>query len=800
MNPAQNTASTPDPSSTDHSAEQDQSAEQDLKAEQAHLDVVHERLAAIIAAASAQLDAIRRAGARGTPQARSERDAFASTLERRIGRLRSVHDRLCFGRLDLRGGQRHHIGRIGLSDERQDKLLVDWRAPAAAPFYQATPAHPGQVVRRRHLTTSGRRLLHVEDEVLELAAMGPGEQATLRGEGALMAAVAAPRTGRMGDIVATIQAEQDQIVRDELAGVLVVQGGPGTGKTAVALHRAAYLLFTHRRRLERSGVLVVGPGWEFLRYIEQVLPSLGESGVVMATPATLLPGVVAAPDPRDPAPGADGCGGSPAPGGDEPGGDGRGLGGVSLTRLKGELRMVPVLQRAVRDRQRLPDGDLVLAVGSHRITLTRQAVAAARSRARATGAPHNAARVTFVKDVLRHLAGLLATEWGQELTADLRAELDADLRDARDVRVNLNLLWMPLTPQRLLADLFAVPVRLASAGAGLTEAERAALHRDRDQRFTVSDVPLLDELAEVIGDDGEAARREQHRREQERAGELEYARGVLATTGLHTPGVSAQLLAEQFTAADAAETVADRAAADRSWVYGHLVVDEAQELSPMVWRMLARRCPSRSWTVVGDVAQRGSASGARAWASALDPVAEGRWRERRLTVSYRTPERVLRVADAVARAGGLPVTPVRSVREGAHDPVSMPRSPDDPEAVLTLVRRLVADEAQGTVGVIAPQAEVDAIGSALRSEPGLPAGRVSVTDPVRVKGLEFDDVVVVEPARIVAGSERGLADLYVALSRATRRLVVVHAEPLPPGMDTLRSMSLTPVGVDVPDR
>lgn len=737
----------------------------DRGAEQAHLDLAYGRLDHIIAAATEQLTAIRRAGATGTPQARSERDAFATTLEHRIAQLRAVQDRLCFGRLDLDTGERHHIGRIGLSDTSQDKLLVDWRAPVAAPFYQATPAAPGGVVRRRHLTTTGRQVVHLDDEVFDLSAIAEDERATLQGEGALMAAVRAPRTGRMGDIVATIQGEQDRIVRDELAGVLVVQGGPGTGKTAVALHRAAYLLFTHRRRLERTGVLVVGPGPLFLRYIEQVLPSLGESGVVMATPGTLFPGVDADHEDAD-----------------------------DVAAIKADLRMAQVLATAVRDRQRLPEQDVELKVGSSRLVLTRSAVSAARSRARATGAPHNQARVTFVKDLLRHLAGLLADQMRQTLTGELRQELDADLRDCRDVRVQLNLLWMPLSPQRFLADLFAVPSRLDSAGVSLSAAERDLLRRDRHAALTVSDVPLLDEIAELIGDDGESARADDVRRGQERAHELDYAQSVLAMNGLSTPGVTAAMLVDQFASLGPVLTVAERAEADRSWTYGHLVVDEAQELSAMMWRLLVRRCPARSWTVVGDLAQRGSVAGAVSWARALDGVAAGRWRERQLSVSYRTPARVLAVADAMARANGLPVTAVQSVREGEFDPAVRVRASGEVQPVCEVVATLLTASDEGTVAVVVPASELAAVSAVL--EAGWPGQvgdarrsaltvRVSVLAPEQVKGLEFDDVVVVEPAAIVAGSPRGLSDLYVSLSRPTRRLVVVHSDPLPLGMDGL---------------
>src|SRR6476620_4876203 len=259
--------------------------------EQGYVDTLYHRLDTLRARTAAELAAVRRAGPSGTHQNRSERDSFATLHEIRLAQLEAVEDRLAFGRVDLRDGSRRYIGRIGLSDDEQTQLLVDWRAPAARGFYQATAAAPGDVVRRRHLATRGRKVTGLEDEALDLAALDATQRSTLTGEGALLAAVGAARTGRMGDIVATIQAEQDRIIRSDLTGVLVVQGGPGTGKTAVALHRAAYLLYTYRELLGRSGVLVVGPNSLFLRYIEQVLPSLGETGLVMSTPGALYPGI-----------------------------------------------------------------------------------------------------------------------------------------------------------------------------------------------------------------------------------------------------------------------------------------------------------------------------------------------------------------------------------------------------------------------------------------------------------------------------------------------------------------------------
>ena len=279
---------------------------------------------------------------------------------------------------------------------------------------------------------------------------------------------------------------------------------------------------------------------------------------------------------------------------------------------------------------------------------------------------------------------------------------------------------------------------------------------------------------------------------QERAAELEYARGVLQMAGDRAPGVSVDMLADQFASTGAARSVVDRAAQDRTWAFGHLVVDEAQELSPMMWRLLARRCPGRSWTVVGDLAQRGSVAGAASWAGALDHVAKDRWRVRELSVSYRTPARVMAVADGMARAAGLPVTPVVSVREGVDPPRARWRAMGNDEVVVDVVRQLLTDAEAGTMAVVAPAAEVPVLAMAL--DAALPgqvgdghrralSARVSVLAPEEVKGLEFDDMVVVEPAAIIAGSSRGRSDLYVAMSRPTRRLVVVHHEALPDGMD-----------------
>jgi DNA helicase IV len=740
------------------------SEDPEVRREQDYVDRLYARLDALRARTRADLEAVRRVGPSGTHQNRSERDAFASMHEDRLAQLESVEDRLAFGRLDLRDGHRRYIGRIGLSDDEQRQLLVDWRAPAARTFYQATAAEPQDVVRRRHIATRDRRVLGVEDDVLDLDAIGEGDRASLAGEGALLAAVGARRTGRMVDIVATIQAEQDRVIRSDLGGVLVVQGGPGTGKTAVALHRAAYLLYTHRDRLARSGVLVVGPNPLFLRYIEQVLPSLGETGVVMSTAGELYPGVTAVPDP-------------------EP----------AVAVLKGDLRMARVLRQAVRNRQRVPDGPRKLTVGSATVELRPEVVAAARSRARRSRRPHNAAREGFLRELMDAVAGELAGTLGLDPSPETRADLLDDLRESADVRRELNLCWLPLVPERLLTDLFSRPSDLVAAAPDLTPGEIDLLTREPGTPWTLSDVPLLDELAELLGDVATADRAAEALARAQRAEDIATARAALQYVDtLIRP--TAEQVADRFAESGPRLTVAERAESDRTWAYGHVVVDEAQELSPMMWRLLMRRVPSRSMTLVGDVAQVGSPAGASTWSEVLDPYVEGRWRLEELTVNYRTPAQVMRLAASTLAAAGVTAPTPQSVREGDVAPVVRPIAAGDLSGVADTVRGEVDAVGAGRVAVVTAAGSDAAVRDALTA--ALPPGTVghgrttldhpvSVLDVTAVKGLEFDAVIVIEPADIVEASPRGANDLYVALTRPTQRLVVLHSRELPPGMEGL---------------
>src|SRR6516164_2054686 len=480
------------------------------------LDQARDRAAGALATTHAS------GGAGGTFQARVERDVTAAEQGRRLAQLNAVEHGLVFGRTDghdIRGADGDaetdpeglttlYIGRIGLRDDEHEPRLIDWRAPAAHPFYAATPKDPNGLIRRRHIYTRNRTVTGVDDEVFDLDRMSEPDRKTLSGEAMLIASITAGRTGRMHDVVATIQAEQDRVIRASLQGVLVVQGGPGTGKTVAALHRAAYLLYTHRRTLERRGVLVIGPNATFLRYISQVLPSLGETDVVLTSMAELFRGVIAAPD-------------------DDP----------AAAEIKGDLTMVQVLRRAVRDRQQVPRGDLEITADGVRMTVPQQTVLRARDRARALRKPHNVARKLFVTEMLGALATAEAAALGRPLDPDDLPYTRARLWDEPPVRAALDDLWPFLTPQRLVAGLLATDSALRRAAPGFSDAERSAVLRPgTPDAWTVADVPLLDEAAQLLGTDDSAARRQRRALERERRADERYAREVLEITGVAEGG------------------------------------------------------------------------------------------------------------------------------------------------------------------------------------------------------------------------------------------------------------------------
>jgi DNA helicase IV len=759
-------------------------ADDGIEHERRYLRMLYEQLDARRADTARRLHGVLHDETVGTPQALTERDAAAAMYTDRLAALRAAEHGLAFGRLDGEDGERRYVGRIGLLDETNEyePLLMDWRAPAARPFYTATAANPEGMRRRRHLRSRRRELIAIDDEVLDLGDAAAASQAGgLTSEAALLAAVGAHRTGLMSDIVATIQSEQDAIIRSKPSGVLVVQGGPGTGKTAVALHRAAYLLYTHRDRLARRGVLVVGPNPTFLRYIGQVLPSLGETSVVLGTVGQLFPGL----DARRPEP-------------------------AVTAAVKGRAELASIISAAVRNRQELPRRPKELVVEQQRVRLDRDLANAARTRARRSRRPHNEAKRIFHREAVRLLAAQVAQNLGGRglLDSGDLSDIRDELAESAQLTRELDALWPTLSAEQLLTDLFADPRRLHSVARRLPAADRELLVRaapgpdvPAGQRWTPADVPLLDEAAELLGDDGaEAAALEAAALREE----IQYAQGVLDVLDLEedldpellraTDIVDADRLAERQRVRRY-DSTADRAAADREWTYGHVIVDEAQELSPMAWRMIMRRCPSRSMTLVGDIAQTGDLAGASSWGQVLSPYVANRWRLEQLTVNYRTPAEIADVADDVLAVIEPGLVPPRSVRSTGVPPRAVGVAAADlDDGVAKVLAEETGAVGEGRTAVLAPAARVAALRERLLGGPPPPGPDtpdgpadpdVDLTSPVVVlpigsaKGLEFDAVLLVEPAEVLAESPRGANDLYVAITRSTQRLAVVHAAPLP---------------------
>ena len=728
----------------------------EIQAEQAVVDHAYRRLEAMRAEARALAADVLEHGSGGTFANRIERDVRMEARGRRLAELQVGEAGLVFGRIDPLAGDHLYIGRVAVADEDNEPLVVDWRAPAAEPFYRATARHAMGLARRRHLILRGRRVVGLDDELLGEGADVDDRTSdlVLVGEGALLAALGRSRTGRMGDIVATIQREQDEIIRAPLPGILVVQGGPGTGKTAVALHRAAYLLYTHRFPLERSGVLLVGPNRIFLRYIEAVLPALGEHSVTLATPATLV--------------------GTAVTGVDSP----------EAARVKGDPRMAGVLARAVADRGRGLPAELSLLRNGRRLVLSSDASWRIASQARRRPGTHNARRPVVERLIARHFHRQAAHDDEGE---DFDSFEETILRQ-RPVREALERMWPVLTPDDLVHDLFGSRALLRSAARKtLTDEELELLHRRRshraaDARWTEADLPLLDEASVLLGPPP-LRTRPRRRRGGDEERRFEHERVMADLTN-----IDAQMRRDVLRHLEQADIEDNPEHLDfRSRTYGHILADEAQDLSPMQLRMLARRCPGGSMTLVGDL---GQASG---------PWAPARWDDilaylpvRRspahteLSVNYRTPSEVMDLAARVLAAATPGLVPPASVRSAGVDPAVTAVMPETlAQTVATVAAAELEAVGEGKVAVICPASYLDQLRPAL---PEVPEGAGVLDVPVallsvdQAKGLEFDAVVLVEPAAVIGeGSPAtGRRALYVAMTRTTTRLHIVHAEPLPP--------------------
>jgi DNA helicase IV len=707
----------------------------DLADEQAYIDHAYECLDTSREAAW-RMRNMTEADLGGTFQARFERNAFDEALLKRLADLDLGDASLVFGRIDRSAEspgavESFHIGRLAVADEDREPVVVDWRAPVAEPFYRATGRSPMGLLRRRHFAVEGRKLLGLEDELFGEGHLGLGHDegldglsgtgadtadgAGLRGYSTLLAALERGRTGTLGDIVATIQGEQDEIIRSPQHGVLVVQGGPGTGKTVVALHRAAYLLYTHRFPLEDQGVLVIGPNRVFLRYIERVLPSLGEAGVEQVVLSDLVPGVrFLRPDERE--------------GADSP----------TTARIKGDARMSDVIDQAVNDRERPLRDDLVLPFRTGYVRLRVEESARIVRNARRRFRRHNSGRKFVENEVWSALA---ATFHDAEVGP---RDVKDTLRGTPEIREALDRMWPLLTPAQLLHDLFGSKGLLKLAARGvLDEGEALALYRPRsesvdDVRWTPADVALLDDARDVLGP------------KPGRNGKIDDA--------------------------------------DEIRTYGHIVIDEVQDLTPMQLKMATRRSLNGAMTIVGDLAQATGPLAPTDWQDVLDHLPDRKpSRVIGLSVGYRIPGQIMELANKVMAAATPMLRAPQSVRVGDAAPVVVRTDGSLGAAVADEVRSITGSLPNASLGVIAPDSMIDELsehltaagvnhGTATRT--GLDEGVTLVPVSV-VKGLELDAVVVVEPARIVADHEHGMRSLYVALTRPTQRLSIVHADDLP---------------------
>jgi hypothetical protein len=694
--------------------------EREIAAEQRHVDRVYARLAELRrAAVRAERDGYRLAGV-GTYGSLVERDAMVFHAAQRRHALDSEHEGLVFGRLDMRDGQTLYVGRLGVRAENAEPLVIDWRAPAAAAFYQATAADPRGVVRRRMIQSSGEKVTGISDDLLDPGAAPPGME--IVGDGALLAALSRARGTGMRDIVATIQREQDDAIRSPASGVTIVSGGPGTGKTAVALHRAAYLLYSDRGRFAGGGILVVGPSPVFVNYIAAVLPSLGEDTATLRSLGSMVPGTVA--DRVDPA---------------------------DVAAIKGSMRMRRVLERAVRDAVPGAPTELRLLYRGELLRLEARQLTDIRAASLPRGARRNEVRRAGIDRIFDALWAQAQDLLGRRLPAQL--DFEDELSAHPDFRDFLRAWWPMLRPARVLGWL-ADKGRLRSYAQGiLSTAEiRALAAAYAEPGLAVADVPLLDELDDLLGRPPQPPKRQRD--------PFQVAAGVREVS----------TFADRQRAARAAAV----ARPEDYREYAHVVVDEAQDVSPMQWRMLGRRGRLASWTIVGDPAQSAWTGDPGEVDRARDSALRGRRRHTYpLTTNYRNSAEIFELAASVIHQvePDLPL-PV-AVRSTGVPPVH--RRVDRatlPAAVAKAVAELL-EELEGTVGVITPVRRRGEVAGWLGARVD---GRLQVVSSLEAKGLEYDGVVLVEPGQVRGEASSGTRTLYVALSRATQRLITVSTD------------------------
>ena len=693
-----------------------------VEQDERHLALVAATLAVQVASISEQLDVLRKAPG-GKGRGAMDRDLEIHRLSSRLRLLRRFGLDACLGRVVRAGDPTPtYIGRLALADANGDPLLVDWRAPAAEPFFAATLANPLGLSSRRRYRWSGGRIVDYWDEVLTLEARD--DDVALDEDSALIASLRTSRTPQMQDVLATIQADQDAIIRAASRGALVVDGGPGTGKTVVALHRAAYLLYADPRLGEgRGGVLFVGPHQPYLAYVADVLPSLGEYGVQTCTIRDLVAEGADAQQERDPA----------------------------VARLKSSALMVTAVEPAVGLYEEPPASPAAVETAWSDIRLTAEDWAEAFD-AVDSGTPHNEAQTQVWEALLEILLDNSPdTDVPQEA---LRRSLESN----QDLRTTFRRAWPVLEPTDLVADLWAVPAYLRRCAPWLSPDDVRALARPEGAPWTVSDLPLLDAMRQRLGDPEAAVR--QRRREALLAADREYMDRVVDYL-LETdddPESSLSLLRRESLRDDLVDEGGlpsvdpDRLAGP----FAHVIVDEAQELTDAEWQMLLRRCPSRSVTVVGDRAQARHGF-TESWEERLARVGFDTIAQASLSINYRTPEEVMAVAEPVIREA-LPDANVPTSIRSSGIPVRYGRVAD----LTALLGDWLATHHEGTACVLGARDLPD-------------ADRVRSLTPETAKGLEFDLVVVVDPDDFGSGIE-GAVDRYVAMTRTTRELVILTSD------------------------
>ncbi|WP_298175909.1 ATP-binding domain-containing protein [Saccharomonospora sp.] len=687
----------------------------EIAIEQRHVDRVYARLAEL----RAQAEAMRARGyelGRGAQREAVfeqasmlyERDMMVFHANQTLQTLDAEYEGLVFGKLDHSSSEPVYVGRLGIRDAEFNNLVTDWRAPAAAAFYQATAEEPMDVVRRRVIRCSGQSVLDIDDDVLMPEAVP--DDMNVVGEGALMAALGRSRGDTMRDIVATIQKEQDEVIRAPWRGVTEITGGPGTGKTAVALHRAAYLLYRYRRQLGGAGVLVVGPSGVFTNYISRVLPSMGETNVELRSLGQVLDGLDATR--HDPAP---------------------------LAAIKGSLRMRKVLGKALRDTPPDAPTEMRIVYKGEVLKLNAKELDKVRRKVHSYSHPPNRSRVRAAEALLEALADKAEEYASADGRTIDRNELITELGERIDFHRFLVTWWPVLYPAQVLRWL-GDERRLARAARNVLKAEEITLLSrslaDRDREWTVADIALLDELRVLLGPPPK------RRRRRGSEPELEQQEGP-------------------------------RRRPEHYDEYSHIVVDEAQDLSPMQWRMVGRRGKYASWTVVGDPVQSSWPDPEEA-ATARNQAFGARTKRRRyaLRTNYRNSAEIFELASRVVAGHAQPDELPRAVRTTGVPPQIRRVEPDTLEDATQLAAKELLDDVEGTVGVICAMDRVPEVSRWLASHDD----RLKVVGSLDSKGLEYDAVVLVEPTELVTESLTGRRVLYVALTRATQQLTVLASD------------------------